>query len=1268
MTVPTLQFVPGDGREARPAPQQPAELSPAAAALARLVPAIYLSRNDSVPGRPLLTLLEIVAEQLDALDQAAATLLDDRFVERASAPALRLLADLVGARLTGGDADRHRAVVARTLHWRKRKGTLATLEEVLTGTSGWPAEVDEAYRSLVLTQDLARLQTWRGRTAVVWDPVPLADPLTRRARGNRSARDPEPGPELVRRPGEDVEQTLRRVGAVDAGRYAASPRTVDLTGWARPDRAVIRTDRMVTTELDGLELGTPLVVAHRSDPSIELRGYPLDPRGRDLPVIGRFPVRAPDELARLTAAHEPAATTPTPTYRAGVLTPTALAHDAEGLEAADTLSVFVDGVRLVGPADVGAAGGSLAFAPVGPAPTLRFADASRPSEGEEWDLRSYALEADGPVPTAVLPDVPAPGGNSPLLLSTRARRRDRDPVAVTEAAGIDRAGAGVVLRIARVTGADQGHRRGADGTWTALTTGPRTGPVLSNLVLVGPTLVRLERTATGCAVAQWVPGDIASRWSSAELDLSGLPDADQPDVDPPVDGPALTLTGHDDTVLLVAPVRNDAAETPGLGLWRISGLAGAATIERLDGASAQRPTDRVAPSAVLDGDRLVLHGGEHSGRILDDTWSIAPDVGAWRSHAVRRRAPRVGGNLVVTPAGIVLVGGASTRGELAATVHRLDLTRARPGWERLPDLPVPEGVPGIAVARAEPAASGAGIEVLAWIDSVHPVRLRSDAARGWRAEPDAVEAGAPNPPAEGEAQFLGETLVVAGPSPLPPSEVVVTVGGTGMLAFLPALDPAPGEAIALTLSDDGSTRRWLPPGLPVVDNLRLGAGRAAPPAHRDAPAARIGIPGRLAWQPLRLRQVSLGPWDQPVTLQLPDAVGVDPRLGRILIRAEIADGPVTATIRVGRSAAIGAGFAPADGAVPAPWDDPDADLTIEHPAPTAWVSPTRAGLTAPHDTTWYAGLGDAVAARSGESPTGIAVLGSPRLPAEVLVADQRAVVGITAADSGTRPYLEADAGVSLALHEQLRPFGDDDPDAGPSWLLSGLAFAGAVELAVSAGRLDVRWCTVAAPGEIAIRVAGAGHAPDLVRYSLPRPRVALRLVGCELGVLEVPPWTDVVAVGCTFDAGTADAVAIAAPGAGVRLRHCTVHGRTVTGVLRASSSAFRGSVMCDRPDLGWLRYCVAPGEGRRPLSYRGVTASVSFSSHRPTDPDYLRLDVNNPGVLRAAEHAGTPGAHHEFADRAAELDLRTEEFLPLALAPFHVDHTVADLVRIRRLP
>ena len=183
--------------------------------------------------------------------------MDDRFVERASTTALRLLADLVGARLRGDDARIRRAVVARTLHWRRRKGTLATLEEVLTFTSGWPAEVDEAYRSILLDQDLALPQPWRGRTAVLWDPVSLADPLTRRARSVRSASDPDPGPELVRRDDEDVEQTLRRVGAVDAGRYAASPRTVDLLGWARPDRVVVRTNRLVTAELDDARAPRP---------------------------------------------------------------------------------------------------------------------------------------------------------------------------------------------------------------------------------------------------------------------------------------------------------------------------------------------------------------------------------------------------------------------------------------------------------------------------------------------------------------------------------------------------------------------------------------------------------------------------------------------------------------------------------------------------------------------------------------------------------------------------------------------------------------------------------------------------------------------------------------------------------------------------------------------------------------------------------------------------------------------------------------------------
>lgn len=1287
MTMTTLHFVSGDGRGPRPAPTSEAELSPVAAQLARLVPAVYRSRNDSVPGKPLLTLLEVVAEQLALLDDAAERLLDDRFVERASPTALRLLAELVGARLRGDDVRVHRAVVGRTVHWRRRKGTLATLAEVLTFTSGWSAEVDEAFRSLLLDQDLALPQTWRGRTAVLWDPIALADPLTRRSSGARSARDAVPGPELVRRRDEDVEQTLRRVGAVDAGRHAASPRTVDLLGWARPDRVVTRTDRLSTAELDGLVLPVARVVPHRDDPTVELRGYTVDPRGRDQVLVGRFPVDQPDDLARLTPAHEPGPERPTGRFRDGVLTPTALAHDTAGVEAADTLSVFVDGVRLVGPADVAAAGDPLPFAPVGPSPTLRFADAGRPGAGEEWELRVHALEAAEDVPAAVLPDVPPAAGPSPAVLTVRARLRERDPVTVGPAALAQRGGAGVALRIARVVGSEAGARRAPDGTWTTTTTGPRQHPVLTGVVAVDlagtTTIVRVERTPAGCAVASWIPDDPAARWTATDLDLTGLSDDDLPDLDPPASGPALALAARGEDVLLVGPVRNDAGDTPGLGLWRIGDLGGAPTVERLDAASARRPGDRVAPSVVVDGDRLVLHGGQRAGRVLGDTWSVGlagTGAGEWRGHVVRDRVHRVDGVLVPTANGIVLVGGASQPGELAAAVYRVDLTRARPAWERLDDLPVPAGAPGVVLARADATASGAGVEAVAWIDSVRPVRLRTDGARGWVAGP--TEPDGPNPPADGDALFLGDELVVTGPSPLPPAEVVLSVGGTGHLAFLPTVDPARGEALVFTVADDGSTRRWLAPGDTAADDLRLGAGRAAPTAHRDAPGTRVGVPGRLAWSPLRIRQVSLGPWDQPVALTLPDAVGVDPRLGRLLIRAEIADGPLTATVRLGRPAPVGAGFAPPAGRLPEAWRDPadPGGLDVEVPDPVAWVSPDRAGLDSPAATPVRHAIGPTLAdvldgdpgdpGETGDpappAAVGVGILGSPRLAPEVLVAGQRNLVSVTA-DVRARPFVAEDDGISLALHERVATLGGEDPDEGPHWHLRGLATAGRVELAASAGRLDLHWCTVAVPGAVGVRVAGAGHAPGLVRHSLPRPRVAVRLVGCEVGVLEVPPWAEVTAVGCTFDAGAPDAVAVSAAGAQVQLRHCTIHGRTLAGTLRATSSVFRGSIVSDRPDQGWLRYCVETGTGRPPLRYRGATALVSFASLRPTDPDYLRLDDNNPGLLDLAERDLTPGAHHELAGRRRELELRTDEFLPLALVPFHVDRAAVDLVRTRRL-
>ena len=171
-------------------------MSPPSQRLSQLLPGLYSARDFTLADQPLLKLLAVLGMELDAFARAVDQLWDDHFVERAGPQALPLLAELMGARLITDDPRVQRGVVARAVAWRRRKGTLASLEEVLSVTSLWDAEVDESFRSLLETQDLNDLLPWRGRSAVLWDPIGLADPLTRRSPGIERPRAgvPERGP------------------------------------------------------------------------------------------------------------------------------------------------------------------------------------------------------------------------------------------------------------------------------------------------------------------------------------------------------------------------------------------------------------------------------------------------------------------------------------------------------------------------------------------------------------------------------------------------------------------------------------------------------------------------------------------------------------------------------------------------------------------------------------------------------------------------------------------------------------------------------------------------------------------------------------------------------------------------------------------------------------------------------------------------------------------------------------------------------------------
>jgi hypothetical protein len=1220
--------------------------------LPQILPGIYGARDAVLDGRPLRALLGILGGELDALADAVSGLWDDHFVERASPEALPLLAELLGARLYTADPRVQRAVVARSVAWRRRKGTLATLEEILSLTSLWDVEIDEAFRSLLATQDLNALVPWRGRTALLGDPIALADPLSRRSPTDQPDVQPnvQPvgaaaggAPLIGVAPGETIDEALRRLGRADAGRAAASPRTLDLLGFARPDVALIRASRLVAIELEEV---TPRALRPLPNGWLGLRVDPLD---RDGPLVWDKPLVSPDLQAGLTARHEPAAAPP-PADRtaAQLLTPTALAEDADAAERAGALTVSVEGIPLVGPPELPQLRGPLPTAPVGPAPALRFADEQRPSPDDAWTLDLLAARDDADIP----------------LLTATATPGATSDVTATAAASQILNGATVALRLTRAGG--RGRQRAADGTWTTFDPGPPQGeprsPAAAIVVGAGAAattfIARAEQhVATGqLRLARFqLPG---GTWQA--VDLAG---------DPPLDTPGISAISDGGSLLLVAK-----DPTGRLGVWRVTDVGGSPTAARIDAGGPRLPPARLEPSLALFGGRLYVHGGDLGGAPTGDLWSIPLGGGPWRPHAVRHRQERVGASLLPALGGLVLLGGQSVEGQLDTTVFRCDPTAPSMVWRPVAALPFDAGLPGVVV----PIAAAVGIEALVWADRSQPVHVRLDPDAGtWTA--GTVETAGCNPPAPGEALDVAGTLLVVGPPPLPPSDVIFSMGDAGQLAFLPEIDLFVGESVRFHVANDGATFADERPGQPLPLHTRPGGLLHASLLSQASAPRRFSVPERLARRPFKLRQRSLGPWDSLVAeaLRLDEegVVALDPRLGRVVLGDVAPRGRVTVSARIGRGAAIGAGAMPVDRAPPPLWRDPDLAVPTPPDLPTrrdlpalprpvdAWVAPRRAGgvlaaggvarpiVATPED-------GTALAAGS---PV-LGVLASPRLPPVLLKSGVDGGVSLFAADFGAVPVVDADER-DLSLAVQPR-FGGDD--ATQVWL-AGLWLAGRVELVLARGQADLRWCNLGAPGETGLWLPGAGHQDAVARRSIPDAEVEVRLYGCMVGVLDVPPWVRVIAAGCTFDAGGRAAPAIRAAGARVRLRHCTVLGATQAGQLEASSCAFAGAVTVDRPDLGWLRHCLLPPGGAPPALHRSLIHGVSFASVAATDPTYLVLAPNNgAAALTAAEAGGVPGAHGERTDHERELYGRTDDNLPIGLVPFHVDRTTTDLFRMGR--
>lgn len=116
-----------------------------------LLPAVYRAQDtDNFNGNgPLRELVNRVGAQVATVRRSMDRLLEDQSIESCDDWVIAYIADLLATKLVASlDARGQRLDVAKTIYYRRRKGTVAVLEEIASDITGWDARVIEFFRRL----------------------------------------------------------------------------------------------------------------------------------------------------------------------------------------------------------------------------------------------------------------------------------------------------------------------------------------------------------------------------------------------------------------------------------------------------------------------------------------------------------------------------------------------------------------------------------------------------------------------------------------------------------------------------------------------------------------------------------------------------------------------------------------------------------------------------------------------------------------------------------------------------------------------------------------------------------------------------------------------------------------------------------------------------------------------------------------------------------------------------------------------------------------
>jgi hypothetical protein len=273
----------------------------------QLLPGVYRARDSDDPAvtGPLQELVVRIGAQVAVVRRSIDRLWADQSIETSDDWVIPYIGDLLDTNLVNGlDPRGQRLDVAKTIHYRRRKGTLAVLEEIARDVTGWDAHLVEAFRRL-------------SRTRHSLDPPVGAGPL--------AAALPTPCPGSVAAAGApDPRELLQHEGLI--GRLTGTPaggfadlrslhgsdrvgtpfdeyfHTADLrlgqgaVGWYGIPKLLVFLWRLQSFAVVG---GTPVPVKACPDE------YVFDPTGRNVPLfLPPLQPEADDDVDAWTSATE----------------------------------------------------------------------------------------------------------------------------------------------------------------------------------------------------------------------------------------------------------------------------------------------------------------------------------------------------------------------------------------------------------------------------------------------------------------------------------------------------------------------------------------------------------------------------------------------------------------------------------------------------------------------------------------------------------------------------------------------------------------------------------------------------------------------------------------------------------------------------------------------------------------------------------------------------------------------------------------------------